>query len=64
MTGKVFVDSNVLVYSHDQDAGAKQAQAAQHLETLWDNGSGRLSTQVLQEFYVNVTRKIKQPLAG
>jgi len=51
MTDKVFVDSNVLVYAHDGDAGIKQQQAADRLEGLWENGRGRLSTQVLQEFY-------------
>jgi predicted nucleic acid-binding protein len=30
---------------------------------LWRSGTGILSTQVLQEFYVNVTRKIPKPLA-
>lgn len=63
MTGKVFVDSNVLIYAHDGDAGLKQKRAAERLDGLWDNGCGRLSTQVLQEFYTNVTRKIKRPLA-
>ena len=63
MNGKVFVDSNVLVYAHDEDAGPKQQRAVERLEELWDTGSGRMSTQVLQEFYVNVTRKIKQPLS-
>jgi len=63
MTAKVFVDSNVLIYAHDGDAGLKQKRAAEQLDGLWDNGCGRLSTQVLQEFYTNVTRKIKRPLA-
>lgn len=63
MTAKVFVDSNVLIYAHDGDAGLKQKRAAERLDGLWDNGCGRLSTQVLQEFYTNVTRKIKRPLA-
>jgi predicted nucleic acid-binding protein len=63
MTGKVFVDSNVLIYAHDGDAGDKQQRAAERLGKLWESGLGRLSTQVLQEFYVNVTQKIKRPLA-
>ncbi len=63
MTGKVFVDSNVLIYAHDRDAGVKQQRAAERLRKLWENGLGRLSTQVLQEFYVNATQKIKKPLA-
>ena len=63
MTGKVFVDSNVLIYAHDRDAGVKQQRARDRLVELWENGRGRLSTQVLQEFYVNVTHKIKRPLS-
>ena len=62
MTGKVFVDSNVLVYAHDGDAGKKQRQAAERLKGLWEDGSGRLSTQVLQEVYTTLTQKIKRPL--
>lgn len=63
MTEKVFVDSNVLLYAHDKDAGAKQRRAAERLRKLWETGSGRLSTQVLQEFYVTVTRKLGKPLS-
>jgi len=55
-TGPVFVDCNVLVYAHDLDAGAKRSAAAALLERLWDAQSG-------QEFYLNVTRKIAQPVA-
>ncbi len=63
MNGKVFVDSNVLIYAHDRDAGVKQQRAAERLRELWENSLGRLSTQVLEEFYVNVTQKVKRPLA-
>ena len=63
MTARTFVDSNILIYAHDADAGSKQQQAAVHLNDLWTSGTGLLSTQVLQEFYVNVTRKIAKPLA-
>jgi predicted nucleic acid-binding protein len=62
MIGKVFVDSNILIYAHDVDAGSKQERAATWLRHLWELRTGRLSTQVLQEFYVNVTLKIKKPL--
>jgi predicted nucleic acid-binding protein len=62
MTGNAFVDSNILIYAHDVDAGAKQKRAADLLRDLWSTRAGRLSTQVLQEFYVNVTQKIKAPL--
>ncbi len=60
--GKVFVDSNILIYAHDADAGSRRAVAAQILQDLWSSRLGVLSLQVLQEFYVNVTRKIATPL--
>ena len=63
MTDRVFVDTNVLLYAHDVDAGRKRAVAAALLRELWNTHRGVLSTQVLQEFYVNVTRKIRKPLA-
>lgn len=59
---KVFVDTSVLIYAHDVDAGAKRAIAGAALRALWEQRRGMLSTQVLQEFYVNVTRKIPSPL--
>lgn len=62
MSDKTFVDTNVLIYAHDLDAKAKHAIAKRVLRELWSNRSGVLSTQVLQEFYVNVTRKISSPL--
>ena len=58
-----FVDTNVLIYAHDPSAGEKHAEAKRLLQELWDTRSGCLSTQVLQEFYVNVTRKVAKPLA-
>jgi predicted nucleic acid-binding protein len=63
MIDTVFVDSNILIYAHDRDAGVKQQRAADRLWELWNTHAGRLSTQVLQEFYVNVTQKIKNPLS-
>jgi predicted nucleic acid-binding protein len=62
MTGKTFVDTNVLIYAHDADAGAKYGIAKTILQELWSGRTGVLSVQVLQEFYVNVTRKIAAPL--
>jgi predicted nucleic acid-binding protein len=62
MSDRIFVDSNVLVYAHDLDAGEKRNIAARVLRDLWASRNGTLSTQVLQEFYVNVTRKIPRPL--
>lgn len=62
MSGKTFVDTNVLIYAHDVDAGEKHDVAAALLRELWETRSGVLSMQVLQEFYVNATRKIRTPL--
>ncbi len=62
MTDKTFVDTNVLIYAHDVDAGRKRQIALELLRTLWADRTGVLSTQVLQEFYVNATRKIRKPL--
>jgi predicted nucleic acid-binding protein len=63
MTGKTFVDSNILLYAHDLDANEKQSVAEGVLSELWASRSGVLSPQVLQEFYVNATRKLAKPLA-
>lgn len=57
----IFVDTNVLVYSRDPSDPAKQARAAEWLASLWDGGAGRLSIQVLQEFYVTMVRKLDPP---
>lgn len=57
MTALVFVDTNVLIYAIDLADPAKQ-QAAQSWRTqLWLSGKGRISFQVLQEFYAKVIQK-------
>jgi predicted nucleic acid-binding protein len=58
-----FVDTNVLVYAHDSSAGPRHERAREVLRALWDSGAGCLSIQVLQEFYVVVTKKVPKPLA-
>jgi predicted nucleic acid-binding protein len=60
---KAFVDTNVLVYAYDRGAGSKHERALGLVEKLWMEGSGALSTQVLQEFYVNVRRKARKPIS-
>ena len=62
MSIKTFVDTDILIYAHDIDALAKHELAKQVLQELWAQQTGVLSMQVLQEFYVNVTRKITSPL--
>ena len=57
-----FVDTNILIYAYDEDAGEKHDTANRILGDLWQRRSGALSTQVLQEFYVTVTRKLSKPL--
>jgi predicted nucleic acid-binding protein len=57
-----FVDTNILVYAHDISAGDKHERARTLLEQLWTTREGCLSVQIMQEFFVNVTRKIPKPL--
>ena len=59
---KIFVDTNVLVYGHDVDSGPKHQIAQRVLMDLWQEKQGLLSMQVLQEFYVTMTRKVARPL--
>lgn len=63
MSGRAFVDTNVLVYVYDRQDPAKQQTARGLLGELGRSGDLVLSTQVLQEFYVTVTRKLAEPLA-
>jgi predicted nucleic acid-binding protein len=64
MSDRTFVDSNVLIYAHDADAKSKHTIAKNAMDGLWRQRSGVLSLQVLQEFYVNVTRRIAIPLSN
>lgn len=57
-----FVDTNVLVYAHDVTAGEKRDRARALVEELWNTRGGCVSIQVLQEFFVTTTRKIRRPL--
>ena len=62
MSSKTFVDTNVLIYAHDVDQKQKHPVARRLLIDLLRTRTLVLSAQVLQEFYVNVTRKIPKPL--
>jgi predicted nucleic acid-binding protein len=62
MGDKTFADTNILVYAHDQDAGQKHVIAREVISELWESRLGLLSTQVLQEFYLTLTRKMPRPL--
>lgn len=59
---KTFLDTNVLVYAYDTSAGPKRQKAQEVVTDLWDSGLGIISTQVLQEFFVTVTRKLPRPM--
>jgi predicted nucleic acid-binding protein len=61
--GRTFVDTNVLLHAHDASETEKQPIARALLGDLWAEGSGALSTQVLQEFYVVATRKFDPPMS-
>jgi predicted nucleic acid-binding protein len=61
---KYFVDTNILIYAHDRDAGPKHERARQLIEHLWTTGQGALSTQVLQELCVNLRRRVVHPLSS
>lgn len=58
----LFIDTNILVYAYDRSAGEKHALAARMVEQCWDNENGCISIQVLQEFFVTITRKVAAPL--
>jgi predicted nucleic acid-binding protein len=59
-----FVDTNILIYAEDRDAKGKHEVARTLILDLWENREGVVSVQVLQEFYVNVTKKLKKPLTA
>ena len=62
MTELIFVDTNVLLYEWDGSAPAKQRRAIEWMRHLWDAQHGRLSFQVLAEFYRGATQKLRPPL--
>ena len=59
MQTAVFVDTPLLLCSEDGAVPRKQAQAIAWLKVLWQRRLGRLSTPVLDEFYVDATRRIE-----
>ena len=58
-----FFDTNVLVYLFDTSVPRKKSLAQELLKQAVDEGVALLSTQVLQEFFVVVTRKLSVPLS-
>ena len=61
MSAIVFVDTNVLVYARDRTDEDRHRRAMEWMAALWSTRAGRLSWQVLQEYYVTATRKLDPP---
>jgi predicted nucleic acid-binding protein len=59
----VFFDTNILVYANDTGVPEKRSQARKLIREAVVSGTGSISTQVLAEFWVTVTRKLNTPLA-
>ena len=56
--------TNILIYAEDRDAKGKHEVARALIVDLWESREGVVSVQVLQEFYVNVTKKLKKPISA
>ena len=62
MTDKTLIDTNILVYAYDDSEPGKQNLALSLLDDMATSGKTFISTQILSEFFVAVTRKIPNPL--
>jgi len=63
MSANFFVDTNILVYARDSSEAEKQVRAEQWLAYLWAGEQGRISAQVMNEYYVTVTQRLKPGLS-
>lgn len=64
MSDKCFVDTNILVYTQDLAAGDKCSRAQVLMNALWEDRNGIISTQVLQELYIALRRRLKSPMSA
>ncbi len=64
MSGKIFLDTNVLVYAHDSEPTAKREISRNLIFDSLRNGNSVISPQVLSEFFVTVTQKIATPISA
>jgi predicted nucleic acid-binding protein len=62
VTGRIFVDADVLVYAHDLDGEVKRAIAEHVLRQLWADKTGIVSVEVLQDFYAALTSGSASPV--
>lgn len=56
MSDKVFIDTNILLYAYDRDAGSKHETARELVRRCWEDAAGVISIQVLSEFFSRATR--------
>jgi predicted nucleic acid-binding protein len=63
MSDNIFVDTSILLYARDSSEPEKQVIAARRLDELWDGRNGKISVQVLNEYFVNVTQKLNPGLS-
>jgi predicted nucleic acid-binding protein len=59
-----FVDTNIFLYAYDSSEPKKRGKAQQLISSLWHSRQGVISIQVLQELYVNLTRKLPKPISS
>ena len=64
MTAPVFLDTNVLLYGVDDKDPAKRDRARAWIATCWQRRCGRISTQVLNEYYSNARRKFTSAISA
>ena len=62
MSGRCFVDTDILIYAHDRYAGVKHLRAQMLLEQLWDSGWGVVSSQVLEELCIQLCGRSNNPV--
>lgn len=58
-----FVDTNIFLYAYDLSEPVKKKKAENLVSALWQSRQGAISIQVLQELYVNLTRKLPKPVS-
>ncbi|RKX95991.1 MAG: PIN domain nuclease [Spirochaetes bacterium] len=60
MNDRYFIDTNIIVYAHDNTYPDKQLKAQEIIFNGMRKNNGVISAQVLSEFFVTVTKKNKQ----
>lgn len=61
MSDRVFLDTNIFIYSHDHKDAVKRKAARDLIFTSYKTGTATVSTQVLSEFFRVYTGKLKLP---